>query len=378
MRILSSGDEHWCEHLRFAECIKVHDFMVETARTERADLYLCGGDVYDRLSTPTEREANSEFLLKMAELCPVLIAKGNHDRPQDVALMRKLRGKHPIIVEERAGIHRIGSAAIGAVAWPEPAYLMQHAASSDVGAAQVRDALQAVLRWIGSQLDEHDGPRILLGHFMVDGSVLSTGQPLLGQPINVGLTDLALARAHLGVMGHIHKAQRFDVLGAPHWYTGSPFRTDFGQLEKKSVLFAEFDGARLVQTQEFETPCAPMVHVEASWDGDGFVGGYQIAAEQPGAEVRFRYKVAADQRTAASIAAAEWRDELLSMGVASVKLEPEVVTEKRARAPEVALARTAADKLEAQWASVKFDPGARRESLLAKARQLEEEVALAS
>jgi DNA repair exonuclease SbcCD nuclease subunit len=164
----------------------------------------------------------------------------------------------------------------------------------------MREALQSVLRGLGQQLGQHDGPRLLLGHFMVDGSISSTGQPLLGMPINVGLADLALARAHLTVMGHIHMAQRFELPDAgPAFYTGSPFRTDFGQLEDKSVLYAEFEGSEVVDLMALATPARGMVHVDARWTDTAFYteafGGQQPAlnpvahALTRGAEVRFRY-----------------------------------------------------------------------------------------
>jgi DNA repair exonuclease SbcCD nuclease subunit len=373
MRILSSADHHFDEHShRFDECVRVHAWMVDTAREEGVDVFMSSGDIYERASTPREREG-------MAEVCPVVIARGNHDRHRDLAILRRLRTRHPVIVEEGANVHYVAGAAIGAMAWPELVYLAARLEDSEQTDAAARDALQACLRWIGTQFDAFDGPRVLLGHFMVDGSVVSTGQPLLGMPINVGLADLALARAHLGVMGHIHLAQCFDVFGAPHFYTGSPFRTDFGQVEKKTVLLAEFDGPRLASTREIETPCTPMTHLEATWSNGLFEGIYGrdnlIDAEREGGEVRFRYRVRVDQRDAARASAEVFAAELRDLGAGLVKVEEVVITERRARAPEVALAETLPDKLAAFWGHKNFDPGDRRDPLLAKARQLEVEAA---
>lgn len=377
MRLLASGDNHFCRHLRFAECIKVHAFMVEQARELEVDAFLDSGDIFDAGSDPDERQAVADFTKAMAEVCPVVISKGNHDRPRDVALFRRLHTRHPVIVEEGAGVHYVAGAAIAAMAWPERAHLLAalgNSASADLG---MREALQAVLRGLGQQLEQHDGPRILLGHFMVDGSVASTGQPLLGMPINVGLSDLSLARAHLTVMGHIHMAQRFELETGPAFYTGSPFRTDFGQLEPKTILFAEFDGQRLVETREIETPCAPMLHIDATWvDG-------QLRTAFPdvrGSEIRLRYSVAAEERDAARNAAATLRTELLDLaGAVSVKVEEQVIATKRARAPEVARAVTIGDKLDAHWASIGFEPDQElREALHTQAQAFEQEVAHAS
>lgn len=375
MRLLGSGDNHWRKGLRFAECRAVHAFMVEQARALNVDVFVDSGDVFDEASTPEEREAVADWMKAVTEVCPMVLSKGNHDRPLDIALFRRLQTKHPIIVEEGAGVHYVAGAAIAAMAWPERAHLLAAlggSASADFG---MREALQAVLRGLGQQLEEHDGPRILLGHFMVDGSVASTGQPLLGMPLNVGLADLSLARAHLTVMGHIHMAQRFELETGPAFYTGSPFRTDYGQLEKKTILFAEFDGQRLVETREIETPCAPMVHVESEWSMLGFDRAHELPPTRlVGCEIRWRYRVQADQRDAARAVALEWRDAWLADGAASVKVEEQVITTKRARAPEVARAVSIGEKLDAHWASIGFDPTAElRESLITQAQAFEQE-----
>ena len=369
MLILASGDHHFDERRRFDECVRVHRWMAQLAREQKPALFVSGGDVYERASTPVEREAVAEWLTSMAEVCPVVISKGNHDRARDVELMRRLRTKHPIIVEERAGVHVVAGVAVAAIAWPEPAYLTAGAESSEAAGAGIRGALTNILRGLGMQLVEHDGPRLLLGHLMVDGSMTSPGQPLLGLPINVGLVDLALAQAQLGIIGHIHKAQRFDVQGAPHWYTGSPFRTDFGQLESKLVLLAEFDRRGLAGVHEAQTPATPMLHVVGAYAGG------QLEHDAPervtGAEIRFRYSVANEHRDGARALAEALRQRWLEQGAEHVQVEPEIVVETRARMPEVARAVRPSEKLEAFWAAKGFDPGDRREPLLAKFASLE-------
>lgn len=381
MKLLASGDHHFDQHSRLEECVAVHQWMVDLAREERVDLFLSGGDIYERASTPVERDAVAEWLTRVAEVCPVVIAKGNHDRPLDCAILSRLRTRHPVIVEERAAVHYVAGAAVATMAWPERAGLL--AVLDDQGAADnaVRGCLQAVLRGLGDQLAQHDGPRILCGHFMVDGAITSTNQPLLGQPINVGLADLALAQAHLGIMGHIHKSQRFDVGGAPHVYPGSPFRTDFGQLEKKVVNLAEFEGQQLVSLIDIETPATPMVHLDLTWANGGVLlldcgrqpHENELAAIASGAEVRVRYRVERDQREQARAAVLEMRDTLVALGALSVKVEEQLIIETRARTPEVARATTLPEKLSAFWESKGFEPGARREPLLEKLSTVEEE-----
>lgn len=387
--ILASGDHHFFEAgPRFGECIRVHSWMVDLARERKVDLFLSAGDVYERESNPRERDAVSDWIRSMTEVCPFLLTKWNHDRHLDCAILAKLATKCPVIVQESAGSIVINRVAVAMMAWPERAALLAAAGSQEGADSLVREALQHVLRGLGDQVAAFpDHPRILLSHSMIDGSVVSTGQPLLGMPVNVGLADLALSRATLGIHGHIHRAQRFDVAGAPHYYTGSPFRTDFGQLEKKTVLLATFDGAELVEVEEIETPATKMIHVDDEWgtgnDAPGLdlppcFSGWLVGDGKPdewrGVELRFRYRVAVDRREEARRGAEIWKAHAMARyGAASVKVEEEVITERRARAPNVSRETTLAGKLAAHWESVKFEPGERREALLAKAAKTEEE-----
>jgi DNA repair exonuclease SbcCD nuclease subunit len=408
MRILATGDDHISEHSkRWSECQKVHQWIVDVVQDEHIDLVLNGGDVYDGPSTPIDREFASDIFIRIGAHASQVVAKGNHDIYRDCQILAKLKTDHPIHVEERAGVVHMCGAAIGVMAWPErggilaskmqlelgyydPAELTQSRLERRFGKEHVenvvRDSLQAVLRGLGSQLAEHNGPRVLLGHFMVNGAMTSTGQPLLGSPMNVSLDELALANAHIGLMSHIHMAQCFDVNGAPHHYSGSPYRTDYGQLEPKGVLIAEFDDAtgKLIGTRFIESPCAKLEHVELWWEDDHFTpqqGGLPYLAVFPdlsNTELRLRYHVPVDQREAAERRANEIADAMRSNGVISVKIEPLTKATKRARAPEVAKAYAIRDKLLAYWPTIGFEPGNRMDALLVKASELEEQVRLES
>lgn len=377
MRILATGDDHFVESVRFEECCAVHSWMVDLARDLRIDAWADGGDVFDGESTVVEREAVADWVTRMCEVAPGVMVKGNHDFPREVLYLQRLRTRHPLKVEERAGVHIVGGAAFAAIAWPDRAGILALAGSIGATEGLIREALQHVFRGLGAELSSRAGslPRIGLMHAMVDGSIASTGQPLLGMPLNISLEDLGLLAVDLGFLSHIHKAQRFaPASGGPWLYAGASHRTDFGQLEPKSVVFAEFDGQRLVKLEEIETPCSPMLHVESSWiqsSWDEMRGLDNV--RHHGAEIRWRYEVPADQQEAAAASAREWADKLIADGAKSVKLEPVVTVQTRARAPEVAAASTFAEKLKAHWDSVGFDPGARREALLEKAALLERE-----
>lgn len=385
MKVLCSGDHHWDHGSRWDECRRVHDWMFDTAVSERVDLFISCGDIYERASTPEERIAVAEWLCAMAEQSAVLIVKGNHDSPRDLELLGRLDAAHPIVVEESAGVHLFchSELAVAAMAWPERARLLARARTLGMPECETmaQDSLRNVLRGLGSMLSEHKGPTLAVGHFMVSGAQVSTGQPLVGAPLELGLSDLELLQAPLVIMGHVHKPQAWSYGNTEIVYVGSPYRTSYGELEDKSAVLVDFGYDYLADRpgprwRRALTPCSAMHLVDDEWEHGGFsLVNMPAPADVRGAELRFRYAVAPDERAAARAEAALIKAGLLEHGAVSVLLEECVRTTSIARAPEVAAAKSLGDKLQALWTARGVTPESpRREALLEMAAQLEAEV----
>jgi exonuclease SbcD len=389
MRIAIVADSHFDEHSRFEECVRLHDWIAEDAAGRGVTLTLHAGDVYERKSTPRERQAAASWFQRMARLGPVVVARGNHDAIDDLPLLERLESEHRIEVFERAGVAAFGvgvhDVAIAVLGWPQRGHL--HAALGGGGAshevvdAEAGDALRSLLRGLGERLSNYSCPKLLLAHAMVRGSVTSTGQPLVGCDFELGLEDLALVGANAYLLGHIHKAQAWQIHDAPCMYPGSPRRTAFGELEAKGYTVVELDEHGVIGCEFVEVPATPMVQFDLTFaaGGEGLLFldcGRQPTREElealEGAEVRLRYEVRPDQRDAARGALGELAETIRAIGAVNVKVEEVVLAETRARAPEVARAATLADKLGALWQAKGFEPGERREALLGKVHNLEE------
>ncbi|HEY2509471.1 MAG TPA: metallophosphoesterase [Polyangiaceae bacterium] len=373
--LLGSADHHWKRlGSRFAECQRIHAWTVEQTRLRAPDVFVSAGDLYEENSTPADREATADWVTAITETCPFVIAKGNHDRDLDLAYLRRLRTKFPVHVVESCGIVHIGPAAIAVVAWPNRSSLaaMLPGANAEQLDDATGDALRNVLSMLGAELAAHDGPRVLVGHFQIDGAVTSVGQPLIGGGMRLGLADLALARADIALCGHIHRPQAWTHGGTEIVMCGSPFRTAFGEVEEKSIVSARWEhwdgevtepgGCRwaLEGWDRLPTPSTPMLLLSGRWEGDGrgLVLDDETAACVAGAEVRFRYQVASDQQAIARAEAAKLREAWLVAGAVRVEVEKEVVPVVRARAPEVSRVATLPEQLDIHWASrgITLDP----------------------
>lgn len=87
--------------------------------------------------------------------------------------------------------------------------------------------------WLVAQLPRFRGPKILFGHFQVEGAFFNNATALTGVPKDV------LSKFNLVMLGHIHIPQA--VTPKIH-YVGSPFQQDWGEAnQKKRVGIVDTD-----------------------------------------------------------------------------------------------------------------------------------------
>lgn len=384
IRLAQIGDSHFdsAPGGRFGECVRVHDWIVEDMARRQVDLITHTGDLVDGRPTVEVERAVFAWVTQCAELAPVVIVRGNHDPRGWLTLLTKLRTRHPVIVEEGAGVHVVNGIAVACLAWPQKACVAALARQLSPGAgkdevdAVAADAMRVVLQGLADQLAQHDGPRTFAGHVMARGSRTSLGQPLVGMDaFEIGLEDLALIPADFFGMGHIHLPQEWAIDSRHAAFTGSPYRTTYGELEEKGYIVAEWTDSTFEGWQRIPTPCTPMVLIEAVYVGG--VDEFHIADPQDvpaGAEVRFRYTYPADRVEEAKRAADGVKAQLLTSGAVDVKLDPQAEAVSRARAPEIATATTLADKLKLFWYARGIDLDEdRRAQLVTLAESLQQE-----
>src|SRR5690606_22363173 len=168
------------------------------------------------------------------------------DAVEDLPLLELLDTRFPIVVQQEAGVHCLenGDATlrVAALAWPRKSSILSWfgSLSREEGEVAAGDAMRAVLRGLNLDL-AGQGPSLFASHAMVRGSVTSTGQPLVGCDLEVGLEDLALVGADAYALGHVHKGQRWELDGRPVVYPGSPRRTSFGEIEPKGYTLLEWE-----------------------------------------------------------------------------------------------------------------------------------------
>jgi DNA repair exonuclease SbcCD nuclease subunit len=388
IKVALVGDSHADESGRLAEHDRIMEWIGQDAAERGVSLFLHSGDIWERRSTSRERISVADWVRSWTEHAPLVAVAGNHDDVLDVEWLGRLRTRNPVHAVTVPQVVEVAGVSVACLPWPRKSNLLASggAVSLEESNEQATRALLAILAGLGEELDRREaGPRLLLSHAQVRGCRVSHAQPpLVGCAYELGLADLALAAAQFYALGHIHlgPGNEWDAAGAPVVYPGSPRRCTYGETEEKGYVVITFDGNELVGWERVATPATPMVLIETEWAPEhiGLPGDVVVSAgfadfdqsNLAGAEVRFRYNVASEHRGAARAAAQAWREQALSSGqVVSVKVEEVVESSQRARAPEVATARTLQEQLDAYWASKGFDPGSRREALLSKLSELE-------
>ncbi len=363
------GDLHLGPGRRNADRRRVFStFVDELSRLPHLAATLLPGDLnHARMEIPDRNYLIGE-IKRAAQHGPIIITPGNHDLEGDLSMFGELGTKYPVFVVDAPKVITF-TAATGATVtafclrYPTAGSLVASGvAPGDVGAV-ARQMLEAIFRDAALQLETARARghiTLFVGHVNVGGSLTATGQPNIGQEIEVDGSLLALLGDCYKGLNHIHKGQ--EIHGA--WYPGSFCRLDWGEIDPKRWLRVDYTEAETGWAYAVEPQpiaVAPMYHVEGRLTREAFDwvvkdGPEGAPLDKPaswsGCEVRVRYTFDASERAMLEIR----RGEILATfaDAAHLELEPVAQPDRALRAPAVAAAKTLPDKLRA-WADL--NPG---------------------
>lgn len=381
-RIAHLADSHLDVSNRLADNVACHDAFLLEAKAFNADLIVHAGDLFERASTPAERNALCDFLRRAADIAPVVGVKGNHDADGDLAIFNALDTTHtvrfmdyPTVAPGSALIvskARGGFAAVLALPWFDKAHLAASLPADtphDQIAAGIIDGTRvmlAALRAEATRCKAQGLPVVLVAHVQVAGSRLSTGQTLVGQTVELAPGELQDVGADYVALGHIHRSQGWGRV----WYAGSTQRNNFGEPESKGCILATIEDEGPLSTQFRELPARKVMLHEMDFTAPGvdigalMAGDWKVALVE-GALVRLRYKIRPEDLhlvDEAKITAA-----FRAAGAYEVVCEKQLLHQERARCPEVIAAATVYDKLCAFWNAKGIDvPDVQHDRLRAK------------
>jgi exonuclease SbcD len=224
------------------------DEVVTRAIDADADLVIFAGDAFKtRDPDPTQQREFALRIKKLADHVPVFMLVGNHDIPgiaaraTSIDIFRTLDVRNITVgrvIGSKVVQTKRGPVFLGWVPFPVRNRLLSQ---DEYRGASVEDLDRAVERMIGGwledlarQAEQHDMPRVLVGHFSVSGATYGSERSvMLGRDLVIQKSALADPAWDYVALGHIHKHQNLTPKSAeglpPIVYSGSLERIDFGE-----------------------------------------------------------------------------------------------------------------------------------------------------
>jgi Calcineurin-like phosphoesterase len=310
------------------------------------------GDLFHGRSSPADRAALAERLQRMATAAPVCALVGNHEQTGDTTIFSKLSAAWPIAVADQPIVIQLPTptSAILTVAclpYPSRGGLIAAGTTADQTLQVGDEYLRDILRSFGVGLAGAALP-LFAGHINIGGAVVSSGQPNIGRELELDVAALDLLGDVPKVLGHIHAPQ--EIGGA--WYAGSICPMDFGEHEAKRTVVIRYTDDRGAWEHELESrpvDTPRLFRARGVLSREGFT--LEPSADYPeswaGCEVKVTYTFAASERNVLdhSLVRVPFESAL------RLEIEPVAVPDRALRAPEVAAAKTLADKVQA-WAAL--------------------------
>jgi exonuclease SbcD len=256
MRLVHTSDWHLGRSLGGFDLLPTQaefvDFFIDTVASERADVVVVAGDIFDRAIPPTEAVALwRETLVRLRRLDVVVVAiAGNHDGPDRVSAYDGLTDASGVYV--RGGYDKAGTVLrlelpdgpLDVVAIPFLEPFMQpaptHAGTDDgdVPRASHESVLVDALERARAQRSTRRA--VVVAHAFVTGCSPSESE----RQLSVGGTGEVSAQIFDGfsyvALGHLHRPQ--TVAGCAHIrYSGTPLPYSFSETDAKHLVVVDLD-----------------------------------------------------------------------------------------------------------------------------------------
>lgn len=273
MKVLHTGDWHVGRTLhrrqRLDECEAVLAEVVEIAQSEKADLVLVCGDIFEHFapSAEAERIVYSALLELRQTGAEVLVIPGNHDNAKRFAAIESLlaAARVRLVPEVRrpdqGGVIELTTGdgtrvQVACLPWVAERMLYSAADLMRDQEEPYKEYAEELPRLIGALCAELDPSAVTLfaGHLFVSGAAVGDGERELtiGQIFAINAAALPTTVQYIA-LGHIHRPQNVPGAATPARYAGSLLQLDFGEAtQQKSVTLIEVSPGRPPRISERE------------------------------------------------------------------------------------------------------------------------------
>jgi len=252
------------------------DHLLEVVETERVDLVVVAGDIYDRALPPVDAVhlANETFTRLARSRAKLVVTSGNHDSAQRLGFGSALIDSAGVFIRTRAesvGRPVVLEDAHGPVSVYGLPYLDPDAMRSAwaLSSRSHEAALSEAMRRVRSDLATRGGRSVVLAHAFVAGTAGDPTPSASERDISVGGVSLVPASVFAGIdytaLGHLHGRH---ALSDTIRYSGSPLAYSFSEADHVKGAWLVELGAGGVDSCEFiEAPVPrPLAQLRGTLD----------------------------------------------------------------------------------------------------------------
>ncbi|MCC6616239.1 MAG: exonuclease SbcCD subunit D [Anaerolineae bacterium] len=223
------------------------DEIIAYGAEHDVDLIIFAGDAFKtRAPNPTYQREFAYRVRDLSQLAPLVMLVGNHDMSPNQLKASSIEIYDTLAVpnvwvadtyETRVISTKRGDVVVGAAPYPIRSRIIDDERTRGLTIAEIDGRLQSdlaqILETLAEEADAHDLPRLLTGHFTINGAIFGSERGImLGRDIQVLPSAVADPRWDYVALGHIHKHQNLthgrDGV-PPVIYSGSLERIDFGE-----------------------------------------------------------------------------------------------------------------------------------------------------
>ncbi|MFS0672619.1 exonuclease SbcCD subunit D [Ornithinibacillus sp. 179-J 7C1 HS] len=253
MKILHTADWHLGKIVNSVHMTQEQEYilnqLLDIIRTEKPDVLVVAGDLYDRAIPPKEAVdlLNRVLTTLVTDIkIPVLAISGNHDSPERLEFGTELfrsqrlyietrlnRSLEPVIIDDEHG-----PVYFHLVPYIEPAEAKELFKDDTINSHQT--AMEAVTNYI-KENNDMSKRHIFVGHAFVAGGMESESEERLSMIGGTPYVDAQLFQDFVYVaLGHLHQPQR--IKRDEVRYSGSILKYSFSEANhKKSITIVELD-----------------------------------------------------------------------------------------------------------------------------------------
>jgi len=308
MKILHTGDNHFREK-DLDESIRCFKAIIDESRN--CDLVVIAGDLF-----------NSDFLIgnnlfktvigllkEIALTTSILIIRGNHDPFNAISLLNEIEFKNKVVaITEFSEVELDG---MFFYCLPYIDFQDHHQSDS------IKEIFQKATSHYESyieQIESRDAFSAIVGHFSVTDVVLQNNQSILSTEPVISYQKLIDAPVDAVFLGHIHNAHQLQWNDNKIRYSGSHYRTSFGEMVE--LGFWTYSTV----TKEWlwhKTPAKKIVQFTLTSDE---IRGFDFSQLNPDNEM-IRFKVELTEAEYQSIPSQLW-EKFRKYGKLEVKVHP--------------------------------------------------------